>query len=636
MALCVALPLIAACGATPRPAPAAIAVLARTIDGEAEVSERLAAGLAIEVGHFLSRSPHIVVRTIDDPRIWEGESFRDVADRLGVDFIIWLGVRDATIQPIVTWQLEPNGEEVTSLTLSDGDLRSAPSRIAEGALAALTDRQRDDAVSVATSTVTLQATDYVEFLALLGQASSRAVNESERAALYERIGARVEDYAPAMTEVGAAYLELAGVLGGAGPDYDRAESALRRAFQLDADYPPARRLLASYLAKRGRSEESVTLLKEGLIRHPDYPGFHDQLGYVLRYAGFMDASIESYKRSQQLDRSLDNLVSSQDQITKSLIYLGDYSAAMASHLEMESFLTRLGKTPDEKEWFYKGVIHLYASETDRALDAFRRAEELDSASVWTEFGRAYAGIARRDRRAVANVLDQLERLDLVDGERHYRLVHFATFLEDAERAVAHLEASIRGGFFSAPYIADDPLTAALRSHPDFARLSSEAQRRHAAFESLLENGRTLPLSAAAHQISHCAEAARFLEEGRGMAIVTEPDTIDDWRTARRQPGCRVTASGLTEKSIADEAVHFYERVRSAGWTRTPDPRDAPGEASLRFRKNDSDCLFNVYQGLLLMTEAELKVSAAPVRSTGATRYGVLVMCIAAQPASPRR
>jgi hypothetical protein len=146
----------------------------------------------------------------------------------------------------------------------------------------------------------------------------------------------------------------------------------------------------------------------------------------------------------------------------------------------------------------------------------------------------------------------------------------------------------------------------------------------------------LSLSAAARQVSHCAEAARFLEEDRGMAIVTEPDTIDDWRTAKRQPGCRVTASGLTANSIAVEAVHFYERVRQAGWMRTPDPRDAPGESSLRFRRNDSDCLFNVYSGLLLLTEAELKVSMAPVRSTGTTRYGVLVLCMAALPAAPRR
>jgi hypothetical protein len=145
----------------------------------------------------------------------------------------------------------------------------------------------------------------------------------------------------------------------------------------------------------------------------------------------------------------------------------------------------------------------------------------------------------------------------------------------------------------------------------------------------------IPMPLAARQVSHCAEAARFLEQ-RGMRIVTEPDTIDDWRTAKRQPGCKVTASGLTQTSVATEAVRLYEAVRASGWTRTPEPRDAPGESSLRFRKRDSDCLFNVYEGLLLMTEAERKVSAATVPGRGVLRYGVFVMCMAALPAAPRR
>src|SRR5687767_12553296 len=84
-------------------------------------------------------------------------------------------------------------------------------------------------------------------------------------------------------------------------------------------------------------------------------------------------------------------------------------------------------------------------------------------------------------------------------------------------------------------------------------------------------------SLAAGQVPHCSEAARFLGETRGMSIVTEPDTIDDWRTGKKQAGCRVTAAGRTQASIAEEAVRFYEHVRRAGWTRTPDPRDSPGE-----------------------------------------------------------
>jgi hypothetical protein len=144
-----------------------------------------------------------------------------------------------------------------------------------------------------------------------------------------------------------------------------------------------------------------------------------------------------------------------------------------------------------------------------------------------------------------------------------------------------------------------------------------------------------PAPLAARQLSHCADAARFLEKEIGLSVVTEPDTIDDWRTGKRQPGCRVTASGLTDGRVADAAVRFYERVRQAGWVRTPDPRDSPNEASLRFRMGSSDCLFNVYEGVLLMTEAERKVSAITVPTPGRSRYGVFVMCTAALPAAPR-
>ena len=143
-------------------------------------------------------------------------------------------------------------------------------------------------------------------------------------------------------------------------------------------------------------------------------------------------------------------------------------------------------------------------------------------------------------------------------------------------------------------------------------------------------------SVAAGQVSHCLEAARFLGEDRGMVIITAPDTIDDWRTGKRQPGCRVTAAGLTQMPIAEEAVRFYEQVRRAGWTRTPDPRDSAGESSLRFRKGESDCLFNVYESALLGTEAERKVGIATRPRPGGSRYYVLVQCMSAQPATRRR
>jgi len=131
----------------------------------------------------------------------------------------------------------------------------------------------------------------------------------------------------------------------------------------------------------------------------------------------------------------------------------------------------------------------------------------------------------------------------------------------------------------------------------------------------------------------CREAHRFLVAERGMAAVTEPDTLDDWRTHERVVGCRVTAAGVTRRSAREEARNFYDRLRSAGWVRTPDPRDAPNEASLRFRKDGSDCLFNFYTGGILGTEAESLVDDVAVPGPGERRVNFLVLCMSAREAA---
>ncbi|MBC7895859.1 MAG: hypothetical protein H7066_10610 [Cytophagaceae bacterium] len=141
--------------------------------------------------------------------------------------------------------------------------------------------------------------------------------------------------------------------------------------------------------------------------------------------------------------------------------------------------------------------------------------------------------------------------------------------------------------------------------------------------------------ASAQPVKLCDVARAFLVGGLHLTAIVDPDTIDDWRTKRRTPGCRVTASGFTDLGIRREAVRFYERVRAAGWVRTPDPMDAPNEASLRFRTSGVDCLFNVYEGVLLNTESELRVTGEGTAKAGESRYNVFAMCVPAAAAAPR-
>lgn len=141
---------------------------------------------------------------------------------------------------------------------------------------------------------------------------------------------------------------------------------------------------------------------------------------------------------------------------------------------------------------------------------------------------------------------------------------------------------------------------------------------------------------ASAQVDLCEGAERYLREVMGMVAIAEPDTIDDWRTHKMVPGCRVTAAVSVAAPARDYAKVLYEPIMNYGWVRTPDPRDAPQEASMRYRKDGADCLFNYYDSATsLNTEAEMLVTDAVHRGPGQEIFNVLVMCTPAAPADPR-
>jgi hypothetical protein len=143
------------------------------------------------------------------------------------------------------------------------------------------------------------------------------------------------------------------------------------------------------------------------------------------------------------------------------------------------------------------------------------------------------------------------------------------------------------------------------------------------------------VAAAPPDTSWCAAATRFLRTSLAMQAIVERDTIDDWRTRQRTVGCRVTAAGATRESVQRAAVVLYERLRAEGFVRTPDPFDSPNEASLRFRRDGADCLYNVNAEALLFTDAEATVNEQLRVPDGARRYQVFVMCVPARAAAAR-
>lgn len=289
-------------------------------------------------------------------------------------------------------------------------------------------------------------------------------------------------FAPAFADLGNAYLQYAGKIGGEGGYYGLAERSLRRSFRMNEEMPQGFRFLSSLCAKTGKSEESAELLQKALNIFPNIPSFYSGLGYIFRYAGLMDESIEFYKLSQRLDSSFLNLVSTQSQITKSLIYQNKYKAALTSHERMMNYLKQEQQSADEKKLFYGGMIYLYSERIERAIILFDSAFDIDKSSVWTTFGQAYKEAALGNSESVLKIAKRLEARNIVDGERRYRLVHFYALSGKKEDALRNLKKSIESGFFNFPYISTDPFLDNIRGTKEFKNLLAQAKKRHQAFK----------------------------------------------------------------------------------------------------------------------------------------------------------
>lgn len=296
------------------------------------------------------------------------------------------------------------------------------------------------------------------------------------------------NYAPALAALGDAHMQYAGKTGGGARHYERAATLLRRALKIDDKSLPTLLALGSLYAKTGQSEESASLLRRALRQVPNAASLHAALGYVYRYAGLLDQSIAAYRQAQALDASLTSLVENEEQIVKALIYQGDYRAALAAHEKIAAHRQAAQQPADHKELFYAGVAHFYLQEHDAAAKLFAEAARLDALSIWSVFGQAYKAAAQRDHARLLIQAQELERRDIVDGERRYRLAHFYALAGRETEALQHLSKAITGGFFNYPYISRDPLLTNIRATEEFKRLLRQAKKRHETFKAASQSG----------------------------------------------------------------------------------------------------------------------------------------------------
>jgi TolB-like protein len=244
---------------------------------------------------------------------------------------------------------------------------------------------------------------------------------------------------------------------GARARFAEAEAAVERALELNPDLPLAHHVCALLEIDLGRAEAAVVRLVERAKVHGADSEIFAALVYACRFCGLLGASVAADTHARRLDPTVRTSVAH-------------------THWQRRDY-ARVLTFPFDDIPYIGGMSLAMLGRTDDALEAFRRLEaRVNRVPDLVTAARALLEDRREDsiaalERATATVRDP-EGLFYV-GRQH-------THLREADRALLALERAVAGGFFSFPFMADDPWLEPLADHARFADLRAHVEQRHRA------------------------------------------------------------------------------------------------------------------------------------------------------------
>jgi DNA-binding winged helix-turn-helix (wHTH) protein/TolB-like protein len=280
------------------------------------------------------------------------------------------------------------------------------------------------------------------------------------------------NYAPAWAYLGASYTSDAAFELGGREQYRRAQAAYERALAIRPNLLDAQMFLANLLVDTGKVEQAVPLLRDALKTNGNYAAAHWELGYAYRFAGMLDESVAECERSRQLYP----FVRANGSVLNTYLYLGQY----------QKFLESLPVDDSSFILFYRGFGEFHEKEFDQASRDFDRAYQLDP-NLYTGIGKALSDSIHQRKAEGLDLLNGLERKirdrGVGDPEGTYKIAQAYAVLGDKTSAIRALRMSVESGFFSYPYLSQDPLLNDLRREPEFDQILNSARQRHEAFKS---------------------------------------------------------------------------------------------------------------------------------------------------------
>jgi len=242
---------------------------------------------------------------------------------------------------------------------------------------------------------------------------------------------------------------------GQGESLDRAETAFKRALEINPDLPLAHKLYAQLEVDLGRAQHAmVRLLKRATAADPElFAG----LVSTCRYCGLLEASVSADAHARRLEPRV--LTS----VPHTWFLQADHARLVKVKVEDCPYIVALALAALGRPGEAIAAMRELEGKTQTRLREFMIA-----ARTLLE-GHALESIA---------AVDRLVSSDFGDPEGLFYLTRHLEHLGEIDRALDLFRRVVGGGYFCYPAMARDPWLDPLRRKPEFTKLLSQAETRH--------------------------------------------------------------------------------------------------------------------------------------------------------------
>lgn len=280
------------------------------------------------------------------------------------------------------------------------------------------------------------------------------------------------NFSPAWSYLGTAYMINAATHFGGREQYDKAQTALEKAFALNPHDPRPQILLANILIDTNRVEKAVPILQKIIGEHPEIALAYWNLSYAYRFGGLLEKAVQTGEQAHAVDPGF---VLRSD-TPAYYLYTGQY----------ENF--KAGLSPYEHTAyirFYHGFANYHLQNFEAAKKDFDSAYAMNSGLMQSQVGKALSlGLenkAPEGLKILRETEKRIDRQEVFDAEGVYKIAQAYAVLGDKESALRVFRKSVGGGFFCYPYFQTDPLLLNIRDEPEFQEILKLAKQRYDGF-----------------------------------------------------------------------------------------------------------------------------------------------------------